>query len=136
MNERPFPDKSIKPTAKTLQSALGRAYAYYEKLLALAGSNSCEWNFTESSGWIFKVYDSRKALFYLIPLYGGFKISLALRGDERDAFLCDAELRLMHDRISSSKKYPEGFALQFDIGGKKEFQPLGLFVTKLIALRA
>jgi hypothetical protein len=135
VNERPFPDKSIKPAPKTLQAALGSAHAYYEKVLALSGSYSREWNFTKSSGWILKVYDSKKALFYLIPLNGGFKISLTLRGDERDAFLCDAGLRTMHDRIASSKKFPEGFALQFDIGGKKEFQPLELFITKLIALR-
>lgn len=83
-----------------------------------------------------KLHDRRKALLYLIPLYGGFKVSLTVRENERNAFLSDGELSTMHDKISSSKKYPEGFALQFEIANKKEFQPLELVIRKLIAIRA
>ena len=119
-----------------MQSALGRTHPYYEKLLALADDYSWEWNYINSSGWILKVYDSKKALFYLIPLKGGFKLSLTLRSTEHATFLRDRELAGVHAALSASKKYPEGFALQFDITNKSGFQPLELFITKLIALRA
>jgi hypothetical protein len=61
---------------------------------------------------------------------------MAIREDERTAFLSDDELGVMHDKISSSKQYSEGFALQFDIANKNDFQPLELFIRKLTAIRA
>jgi hypothetical protein len=135
MAERPFPDKSNKPTEQTIQAALGGTYTYYQKIVRLASSFLQEWTFTKSSGWMLKLYDRKKALFYLIPLKNGFKLSLTIRDDERDAFLRDSELATIHEKISSSKKYTEGFALQFDITNKGEFQALELFIQKLIAIR-
>jgi hypothetical protein len=136
MKERPFLDKSSKPTEQAIRAALGSTYTYYKKVIGLVNSYSQEWTFTNSSGWMLKIYDRKKALLYLIPLNHEFKISLAIRENEREAFLCDDELGIMHDKISSSKKYTEGFALQFDITNRKEFQPLELFIRKLIAIRA
>ena len=82
-----------------------------------------------------KLYDRKKALFYLIPLNVSFKISLTLRENERQAFLLDNELKMLHDKISLSKKYVEGFALQFEITNKNEFRSLELLIRKLIELR-
>jgi hypothetical protein len=135
MSERPFLKQSNKPTEQTIQSALGSAYDYYQNVLTLADSYSQEWGFTNSGGWMLKVFDKKKALFYLIPLNDGFKISLTIRETEREAFLSDGELKRLHDRISSSKKYSEGFALQFDVVSKKEYQLLETFLRKVKAMR-
>jgi hypothetical protein len=135
MEERPFIENSIKPTDQTIQVALRSTYIYYKNVVDLASSFSQEWTFSNSGGWMLKVYDRKKALFDLIPLNDSFKISLTLRENERQAFLLDDELKMLHDKISSSKKYVEGFALQFEIANKNEFQSLELFIRKLIALR-
>jgi hypothetical protein len=45
----------------------------------MAGAFSQEWNFSKSSGWMLKVFDARKALFYFIPLKCGFKVSMDIR---------------------------------------------------------
>ena len=135
MNEHPFLDKSNKPTELNLQFALGSMFTYFKKVVELASSYSQEWSFTKSSGWMLKMYDRKKALLYLIPLNNGFKISMAIRESERKIFLSDKELETMHDKILSSKKYTEGFALQFDIANKNDFQSLELFIRKLIAIR-
>lgn len=136
MNKRPFLDKANKPTEQSIQSTLGSMFNYFQKIIGLTNSYSQEWTFTKSSGWMLKIYDRKKALLYLIPLKEGFKISLTIREGERNAFLRDDELEGMHDKISSSKKYSEGFALQFDVANKNDFQPSELFITKLIAIRA
>jgi hypothetical protein len=94
-----------------------------------------EWTFSQSSGWILKVHDRKKALFYLIPLKDGLKISLTMRESERAALLRDKELAGMHTAISSSKKYAEGFALQFGLADEKGFRSFELFIRKLIAIR-
>ena len=136
MEQRPFIEKSIKPTDQTIQAALRSTYIYYKNVVDLASSFSQEWTFSNSGGWMLKVYDRKKALFYLIPLNDSLKISLAIRENEREAFLRDDELKMLHAKISSSKKYIEGFALQFEIANKNEFQSLELFIRKLIAMRA
>ena len=135
MEERPFIEKSIKPTDQTIHAALRSTYIYYKNVVDLASSFSQEWTFSKSSGWMLKVYDRNKALYYLIPLNDSFIISLAIRKDEQEAFLRDDELKLLHEKISSSKKYLEGFALQFEIANKNEFQSLELFIRKLMPLR-
>jgi len=136
MKERPFLDNTNKPTEKAIQAALASTYPYYTRVTVLTSSYSQAWTFTKTSGWMLKFYDRRKALLYLIPLNNGFKISLAIRENEREAFLHDDELGIMHDMISSSKKYSEGFALQFDITTKTDFEPIELFIRKLITIRA
>jgi hypothetical protein len=135
MQKRPFLDKSNKPTGQAIQAALGLVYTCYNEVMGLTASFSQDWIFSKSSGWMLKIFDRKKALLYLIPLNDGFKISLTIREDERDAFLQDGELETMHNKISSSKKYAEGFALQFDIIHPNEFQLPGLFIKKLIAIR-
>jgi hypothetical protein len=135
MDERPFLDKSIKPTLHALQAVLGSTYTHFNKTISLVRAYSQEWTFSKSGGWMLKIYDRNKALLYLIPLNNGFKISLAIRENERAAFLRDDELGMMHDKISGSKKYIEGFALQFEVANKNEFQSLELFLRKLIAIR-
>jgi hypothetical protein len=136
MEERPFLVKSIKPTEQAIQVALGSTYTYYKSVVDLASSFSQEWAFTKSGGWTLKLSDRKKALFYLIPLNNRFKISLAIRENERETFLRDNELEMMHDKILLSKKYIEGFALQFEIANKNEFQSLELCIRKLIAMRS
>jgi hypothetical protein len=88
-----------------------------------------------------KVRDRKKALFYLIPLNCGFKITLTIREIERRQFLADpalddAALAPVRDAISAARKYPEGFAMQFEIGDGPESEPVTLFLPKLIAARS
>ena len=82
-----------------------------------------------------KVYDRKKALYYLIPLHKGLKINLTMREIERERFMQGDGLADLHDAITSARKFPEGFALQFDIATGEDFQSFELFVQKLIAER-
>ncbi|MGB9978794.1 DUF3788 family protein [Methanobacterium sp.] len=136
MEERPFLDKDFKPDEQKLQSAFGEIYNYYEKLIGAADTFSQDWNFSKSSGWMLKVHDKKKALFYLIPLKNEFKISMAIRENERKTFLEDIELEMIHDMLKSAKKYREGYALQFDVKNDSYFEITALLIEKLIVLRS
>ncbi|MGZ7044413.1 MAG: DUF3788 family protein, partial [Methanobacterium sp.] len=68
MNIRPFSDKETEPTEKKLKQTLGVSYVYYYELMEIADSFLKDWNLSKSSGWMLKVHDKKKALFYLIPL--------------------------------------------------------------------
>lgn len=136
MEERPFLDKNSKPTEQTLQPTLEDVYEYYGKLMGIADSFLKDWNFSKSSGWMLKVHDKKKALFYLIPLKNEFKISMAIRENERNAFLKDSELKTIHDMIKSAKKYREGYALRFNIKDEADFEMPGLLIKKLAMFRS
>lgn len=126
MYGRPFQDQTSRPTETTLQSTLGDKYACFQQILALAGTYSQEWNFSKTSGWMLKVADRKKALFYSIPFSGWFRISLTMRENERELFLADAALRELHEKIAAARKFSEGFALQFEITGEEEYQAFGV----------
>ena len=136
MEKRPFLDKNSKPTEQMLQSKFGETYTYYENLMKISGSFSQDWNFSKSSGWMLKVHDKKKALFYLIPLENEFKISMAIRENEKKAFLDHDEFKTIHDMINSAKKYREGYALQFNIKDKEDFEMVASLIERLIVLRS
>ena len=136
MEKRPFLDRNSMPNEQMMQSTLGETCTYYENLMDITGSFSKDWNFSKSGGWMLKVHDKKKALFYLIPLKNEFIISMAIRENERKVFLGDDELKTIHGVIKSAKKYREGYALRFNIKNETDFEMPGLLIKKLIMLRS
>lgn len=135
MEERPFMDKNAEPEDEKLKQAFGDSYSYYGELMEITDAFLKDWNFSKSSGWMLKVHDNKKALFYLIPLKGEFKINMAIRENEKNTFLEDNELEAIHDMIKSAKKYREGYALRFEVKTRENYKILSLLVKKLINFR-
>lgn len=135
MEEKTFLDKKIIPTDESLEQALGVSFPFYQRVVSLAGGFYHEWNYTKSGGWMLKVHDKKKALFYVIPLKNEFKISMAIREAERDALVIDPELISFHNALKTAKKYVEGYALQFKISNDSEYLNIELFIKKLTAIR-
>ena len=135
MSDRPFSDPKVSPTEDSLKAVLGGTYPCYRKLMVLTESFSHSWNFSKSSGWMLKIFERQKALFYLILLQGGFKINMAVREDERKAFMQDVELASLHEQLSAVKKYAEGYALQLEIQSESDFEKVKPFIKKLISFR-
>ena len=135
MEKRPFMDKEAEPGEEKLKKALKDSYSYYNELMDVSDSFLKDWNFSKSSGWMLKVHNKKKALFYVIPLNGEFKISMAIRENERNAFFDDGELSNIHNMLKSSKIYREGYALRFNVKNKENFQILNILIQKLINFR-
>jgi hypothetical protein len=135
VTDRPFSDPTSAPAEADLEAAFGEAWSFYRQLMAKVAAFGHAWNFSKSSGWMLKVFDRQKALFYLIPLQNGFKLSLAIREGERAALLQDAGLQNLHERLSAAKKYSEGYALQFEVKEYGDFGIVELLIPKLIKLR-
>jgi hypothetical protein len=135
MEERPFSDENSEPTKETLKKVLGNAYPYYETLMNIPDSFSKDWNFFKSSGWMLKVHERKKALFYLVPLDNGFNVSMAIRENERKVFLKDDELKTIHNMLKSAKQYREGFELRFDVIDDADFEIVESLIKKLTDIR-
>lgn len=87
MVERVLLDESKMPSEESLKTSFGASYYNYIDLMDIADSFSKDWNFSRSSGWMLKVYNKKKALFYVIPMEKKFKISMAIRDNERKFFI-------------------------------------------------
>jgi hypothetical protein len=136
MEEKVFLEKKDKPTEKALVVSLGKAFGFYEKILAITSQFPREWVFTKSGGWMLKIHDKKKALLYLIPLKHQLKVSMTLRESERISLLADKELSELHDRLENAKKFVEGFALQFPIANSADYKLFETFISEVIILRS
>jgi hypothetical protein len=135
MKERPFCNKTSKPTNDNIKIALASTFSYYNQLMENTKAFSKEWNYSKSSGWMQKVFDNKKALFYLIPLTNQFLISMTVRENERETLLTDKEIDFYKDQLRQAKKYNEGYAMRFSVTDKESFSRTILFIKKIIALR-
>ena len=135
MEEKPFLDKSLEPTDENIKKILSSTFSYYKELMKNTNEYSQQWNYSKSSGWIQKVYDKKKALFYLIPYAKEFQLSLAIRENERNIFLKDQEINYLKEELGTAKKYSEGYAMKFLIKDKETFLRSMLFINKIISLR-
>lgn len=136
MEERVYMDKQIRPTEEALQDSLGNIYEQYKRINEITSAHKKEWTFTKSSGWMQKVFDANKALFYIIPLKHEFKISMAIRENERDILLSEECLNIYHERLLTAKKYIEGYAVQFLITNEVDFVGVESLVKILMSLRS
>ncbi len=135
MDQRPFTDKSVQPDEQLLKNALGKAYKFYTELGSLTASFKKDWNYSKSSGWMQKVHDGKKALYYFIPLKDSFMLSLAVREQEKDDFLSMKSMAVLHEDLKNAKKYSEGYALKFHVADAASFYTCLLLIRSLVEKR-
>jgi hypothetical protein len=136
MKQRLFTDMNESPTEALLRKGLGPAMDYYHGFVSKAADFRRQWQYSRGNGWIMKVDDTRKALFYLTPLQEGLEISLTVRESERDALLKSDALDKLHSQLMSATRYSEGYALRFDVESLDQYRPVMSLLTELIAIRS
>jgi hypothetical protein len=126
-----FPDDTV------LKTVLGRAFSSYRDVVSLSGGFSGEWKFYgRKYGWQWKVYQKKKALFYLVPLKGGFRVGFAVRSEERVALLDSGLSDETKSALRMAKKYPEGYPLRFSVMCKADVKPVRLVIGVLTSMRS
>jgi hypothetical protein len=131
-----FIDKSAKPSTRTLSGALGRSYAYWEKirstLEAQYGTLTEEWKYYgSSSGWVLKLLLKKRNLFFFIP--GGRYFTIAfVFGDKAVRVVEESDLPLkMIRELQSAKRYAEGRGLRIEVKKQSEVKN----VIKLVSIK-
>ena len=135
MKKRLFTDSNVTPTEALLRKELGPAMDYYLQILARSGDYRKQWQFSRGNGWLLKVDDMRKALFYVIPFDGGIEVSLTVRDAEREGFLKDDGLESLFPELGSATKYSEGYALRFGIESPAQCKSVLKFLAALMHVR-
>ncbi len=123
MDQRVFIDQSVHPSEEQLRSTLATTYTHYRRLKDLTGELNHEWTFyCEKSGWVFKVYNHDKALFYLTPLTNKFQVGMTLSDAEKKVLLNSVIDDRKKYEIKTAQKYPEGYPLRFMVRSESELE--------------
>jgi hypothetical protein len=136
MKKRLFIDADVRPTEALLRKKLGSAMDFYTSVLGSSGGYRKEWQYSRGNGWILKVDDMRKALYYLIAFEDGIEISLTVRDSEREGFLNSFEVSTLHPQIRAATKYSEGWALRFEVESAAECKSVLVFLKELMKIRS
>jgi hypothetical protein len=135
MKRRLFVDASVAPTEDLLRKVGGTAIEYYRPIVATSGDYRKQWQYSRGNGWILKVDDMRKALYYLIAFEDGVEISLTVRDQEREAFLRSKECQSLYPQLEAATKYSEGYALRFEVQDTAECKSVIRFLLELMKVR-
>ena len=135
MKRRLFVDANVVPTEELLRKLGGSALDYYKPIVATSGEYRKQWQYSRGNGWLLKVDDMRKALYYLIAFEEGVEVSLTVRDQERAAFLENRECQDLHSQIMGATKYSEGYALRFEIESAAECKAVVRFLAELMKVR-
>ena len=124
------------PTDSLLRKKLGSAMDFYVRIVSTSGKYRKQWQYNRGNGWILKVDDMRKALYYLIAFEDGIEVSLTVREGEREELLKSSDLHDIHSQLESGTKYSEGYALRFGVESSEECSSVTNFLTHLMKLRS
>ena len=135
MKRRLFTDASVTPNDALLRKQLGGAMGYYNAIVRTSGDYRKQWQYSNGNGWILKVDDMRRALYYLIAFEEGVEVSLTVRDEERTGFLENKECAKLHTQLEAGTKYPGGYALRFEVESAAECESVVQFLLELMKVR-
>lgn len=118
-----FNDKDKRPTEKNLQKALGKTYPHWNALeefvLTQYPKAKQEWKHSgEKFGWSFQLKDQKRAIVYLLPRDGFFKVALVFGQKATDEILESDIDKAIKDELNAAKKYAEGRGIRLDVKTK------------------
>ena len=134
--ENVFNRKETVPDDLKLKKSFGTIYPVYKELLTLIETYQQEWKFYGPKiGRQFKVTQKKKALFWLTPQEGSFRLGFAVRDKEKEVLLNSKLPAKAKEELSTAKRYPEGYPLHLQVNKKSDMKAVRLVVETLKALR-
>ena len=120
-----FTDKASKPTEGQVARTLGEKKALWDQIRQRIAAQhdplTEEWVFSgQKYGWSLRLKKKKRAVLYMTPLDGCFRIAFAL-GERavQAAHQSDLSASVMN-LIDSAPKYPEGRGVRMDVTSEKE----------------
>lgn len=131
--KRAFTQKSELVNEQSLKKVLGSCVNYYNELMKITQGFKTKWTFYK--GWSLKVFDNKKALFYLAPHYDGYLVSMAIRENEYNSLLGSENVKFIHEQLLSSEKVSEGYPLRIEVSNLMLAKACNAVVSEIIKLR-
>ncbi|MBK8089061.1 MAG: DUF3788 domain-containing protein [Chitinophagaceae bacterium] len=131
-----FTDKEKKPTEADLKKANGRTYSSWKSLAEFTyqsyPSATEGWNFSgDKYGWSFRISDKKRALIYLLPRDGFFKVAFVFGQKATDEILTADIADAIKTELKNAKVYAEGRGIRLDVKDQSTLKDL----KKLISIK-
>jgi hypothetical protein len=136
MESSVFMDKSVMPTDEDLQDVVRDAYPLWTEIRNQVYEQYPtaieEWNFPgKKYGWSFRIKDKKRAIVYLLPREGYFKVAFVFGGRAADDILTSDIADSIKIELRNARVYAEGRGIRIDV---REKQILG-DIMKLIQIK-
>ena len=133
--KRVFADQSITPNDTMLRNELGSKITYYMNIMETSTGLNKRWQYINGSGWLLKIDDNDKAIYYLIACDDGIIVNLTVRDIEmeflrRNEIVDDILIDLNH-----ATKYSNGYAISFEITDIQKSENVSRFLKDHIIKR-
>lgn len=108
-----FTYRATTPTIKDLELALGSVYQIWQQVVRLTylayPEGIEEWNFPgKNYGWSFRIKDKRRAILYLLPRQGYFKVAFVFGDKAVKDILASSVADQIKADLQKARKYAEG----------------------------
>jgi hypothetical protein len=115
-----FMDKATVPTEDILSEKIGPSFSWWTEIreFVLASCKNCvaEWNFPgKNYGWSYRIKDKKRAIIYLLPRNGCFKVAFVFGQKATDQILESDISAEIKDQLMKAKKYAEGRGISIDV---------------------
>jgi len=131
-----FKDKTIKPDARAMAKELGKTAGYWEKLRTGLendfGELNEDWKFYgQKSGWVLKLLQKKRNIFFMTPQKGFFRISFVF-GDRAVSEVEKSDIsESIKESLRIARKYAEGRGLQIEVKTENDVD----IVKKLVQIK-
>ncbi len=131
-----FMEKGIVPTDNDLIENLGSSFQLWKDIesvvLGLYPEGKGEWNFPgKNYGWSYRIKDKKRALIYLLPRSGFFRVAFVSGQKAYDIIMKENISASIKDDLSKAKKFAEGRGVRITVEDKKILPD----ITKLIRIK-
>ena len=135
MNRRLFTEQDITPNDTLLGKHLGLNLSSYFNIIRTSSELHKRWQFIQGNGWLLRVDDNEKAMYYLIACEDGIIVNLTVNELEMTALQNDENLIDIRGVLNASKKYSDVYALSFEIKNEEESRSVANFLSIHIKTR-
>jgi hypothetical protein len=125
-----FIDKNLQPSESELSKALGKTASLWmqikEQVYSLYPRAVEQWSYPGVKyGWSFRMKDRKRAILYLLPRTGYFKVAFVFGQKATDIILNSKVSDKIKNELKSAKVYAEGRGIRIEItdeSGMKDIQ--------------
>lgn len=118
-----FQDKETIPQESDLVEKLGESYSWWSEIsdYVMVKCPLCkgEWNFPGNKyGWSYRIKDKKRAIIYLLPRKGFFKVAFVFGQKATDQIIASEISAEIKDQLMKAVKYAEGRGIRIDVSNK------------------
>lgn len=128
-----FADKNSEPTEKDLDKALGKSVSLWKLINTYVHAQHPDaigqWHFPGTKyGWSFRIKDRKRAIVYLLPRNGFFKVAFVFGQKATDIIFKSKVSDQIKNELKKAKVYAEGRGIRIEVKHKQDLKDIEFLI--------